>query len=177
MASQRPSVDWAPSCPPGTWARAEGQLRRAGPGPRTTLHIRNLPCYFSRSSLVEFLGQFGLAKDVDFLYLPVDFQTEGSMGYAFVNLRSEAAAARCLAALNGFSRWPIPSKKVLSVDWSITQGFEANVRLVHRNTIMRQNIPEEYKPVVFSADGQVALFPSPEKKFPRHSTATQGRRT
>lgn len=138
---------------------------------RTTLHVRNLPCYFTRASFVQLIDAQGLAGHYDFVYLPMDFQTRQSIGYAFVNFRTSVAALLFRAAMDGFSRWPVRSRKVCSVQWSQTQGLERNVRLVRNNGLMKKaGIPEEFKPTVF-VDGQSAPFPSAPRKLrpePKH---------
>jgi hypothetical protein len=101
----------------------------------------------------------GLAGLYDFVYLPMDFKTKSSIGYAFANFRSSAAALSFYASMDGYSQWPIRSKKVCSVQWSSTQGLEANVRLILKSGVMRKKCPDEFKPSVFVA-GRPVPFPT-----------------
>jgi len=129
---------------------------------RTTLHIRNLPCSFKRATLVELMDATGLAQQYDFVYLPMDFRTKKSIGYAFVNFRSSTAALLFRATMDGFSQWPTASHKVCSVQWSDTQGFGDNVRLIIKSKVMKKQCPEDFKPTVFT-DGQAVPFPTLEQ--------------
>jgi len=117
---------------------------------RTTLLVRNLPCYYTQASFTELIDGLGLAGQYDFVYAPIDFKSKRSMGYAFVNFRSVATTLFFKAAMDGFSRWPIRSQKVCSVVWSQTQGLDANIDVVRRSDMMKKNAaaPEEFKPLV-----------------------------
>jgi len=138
---------------------------------RTTLHVRNLPCYFTRGSFLELIDAQGLSGQYDFAYLPMDFKTKQSMGYAFVNFTSSAAALAFRAAMHGFRSWPIHSHKVCSVQWSQTQGLEKNIKFVRKSDVMKKSgVPEEFKPAVL-ARGAVVPFPDPPQKLrvgPKH---------
>ena len=54
-------------------------------GIRTTVMLRNMPNNYSRTMLLELLDAEGFAGQYDFLYLPMDFQSRASLGYAFIN--------------------------------------------------------------------------------------------
>merc|ERR1740120_30013 len=81
-------------------------------GELTTVMLRNLPCPFLREDLIKKMNAKGFAGLYNFVYLPVDFQTEMGMGYAFVNLPAWGDAERFMSAFNGFKSWPRPSSKV-----------------------------------------------------------------
>jgi hypothetical protein len=130
---------------------------------RTTLHVRNLPCYFTRDILIGLMDAQGLAGQYDFVYLPMDFKSRASIGYAFVNFRSSTAALLFRAAMHGFARWAIPSGKVCSVQWSQTQGLDANVRLIHKSGVMKKRCPEDFKPTIF-VNGWIVPFPRPQRR-------------
>lgn len=75
-----------------------------------------------------------------------------------MNVCSSRAAQLALTTLQEFSGWPIHSHKVCSIQWSRTQGLEANVELVHNSGVMSDTIPDDYKPTVFM-EGKVVAFP------------------
>merc|ERR1712048_293930 len=59
---------------------------------RTTVMIRNLPVGYTRSLLLDLLNSEGFARKYDFVYLPIDFSSGASLGYAFVDLLSPKCA-------------------------------------------------------------------------------------
>jgi hypothetical protein len=126
--------------------------------------LRNLPNNYSRAMLLELLDSEGFARQYDFFYLPMDFKSRASLGYAFVNLVSQEQAARFRTHFDGFARWVLPSQKVCSVSWSTPyQGLEAHVERFRNSPVMHEGVPDEYKPAVF-VDGEFAPFPLPTKK-------------
>lgn len=127
--------------------------------------LRQLPNNYSRSMLVELLEAQNFSKLYDFLYLPIDFTTNACMGYAFVNLVSNADALRFKAAFDGFRDWVIPSRKVCGVCWSHpNQGFQSNIDRYRNSPVMHQSVPDEFKPILLS-DGVRVPFPPPLKKL------------
>jgi len=133
--------------------------------PYVTVMLRNLPNNYSRAMLLELLDSEGFAGQYDFFYLPMDFKSRASLGYAFVNLVSTEQAARFRAHFDGFARWVLPSQKVCSVNWSAPyQGFDAHVERFRNSPVMHEAVPDEYKPVVF-VNGARMPFPPPTKKL------------
>jgi hypothetical protein len=132
---------------------------------RTTVMLRPLPPTFTRGLLVELLGTEGFAGMYDFIYLPVDFNSGNSLGYAFVNLTSPEVA-RCLwSHFDGFSGWKTPSDEVCTASWSDPhQGFAAHVQRYRDSPVMHPEVPEIWKPLIF-ANGHRVPFPPPTKKL------------
>lgn len=131
----------------------------------TTVMLRNLPNNYSRSMLMEMLDTEGFLGQYNFFYLPIDFKSGASLGYAFVNLVSQAAVQRFWAEFNGFSRWVLPSHKVCEVAWSAPyQGLAAHLERYRNSPLMHENVPDEYKPVLL-VDGVRSEFPPPTKKL------------
>jgi len=131
---------------------------------RTTMMLRNLPNNYTREALLTLLDEQGLAGFYDFVYLPCDFQRDANLGYAFVNMVDGAAVDAVWRALDGFSKWSMPSSKVCQVGWSGPhQGFQAHVDRYRNSPVMHKSVPEKYKPVIFK-DGQRKPFPRPTKK-------------
>merc|ERR1711924_493968 len=114
---------------------------------RTTMIMRNLPNNYSRKMVLELLDSHGLAGKYNFFYLPIDFQTESNLGYAFVNLVSNADALLAQSLLGGFCNWEISSRKVLEVAWSeFSQGLDANIRRYQNSSVFHESVPEEFQP-------------------------------
>jgi hypothetical protein len=134
-------------------------------GPHHTLMLRNLPNNYTRIMLLSLLDSEGFGGQYDFVYLPIDFKSHASLGYAFVNLSTIEAAERCWKAFEGFNKWVVPSSKVCSVNWSAPfQGLESHVERYRNSPVMHEHVPDEYKPMLLS-DGKRLPFPPPTKKI------------
>jgi hypothetical protein len=115
--------------------------------------------------LLSLLDSEGFSGQYDFVYLPIDFKSHASLGYAFVNLSTTDAAESCWKVFEGFNKWVVPSSKVCSVNWSTPfQGLDAHVERYRNSPVMHEHVPDEYKPMLF-ADGQRLTFPPPTKKI------------
>jgi hypothetical protein len=146
-------------------------------GPCTTVMLRNLPNNYTRAKLLKLLDEEGFSSKYDFVYLPMDFKSHASLGYAFVNLLTPDIAKQFWEAFEGFSKWSMPSQKVCSMSWSYPhQGLEAHIERYRNSPVMHEDVPEEYKPMVFQ-DGVLTAFPPPTKKLkaPAVSAARAGR--
>lgn len=147
--------------------RSEGEvepsLRVPGAEMRTTVVIRNIPVDCMRDQLVGILDAEGFAFCFDFLYLPVDFAKQTSVGNAFVNFTTPEHALRFLAHFDGFSRWGASSGTQAGVGWSSTQGLQVHVDRYRNSPIM--NASDECKPIVLKGGARVD-FPRPTKKVP-----------
>jgi len=143
---------------------------------RTTVMIRNMPNNYTRNMLLELVDSMGFAGNYDFAYLPVDFQSQAGLGYAFINFRSVADANLCFERFEGFSNWTVPSEKVCTVTWSSpTQGLESHIERYKNSPVMHHSLPDEWKPVLLQ-NGMRVAFPPPSKpiKTPKvraHPTA------
>jgi len=130
---------------------------------RTTLMLRNIPNDYTRTMLTSLLNEEGFAGRYNFLYLPIDFHSGAGIGYAFVNLISNAEAERFLQHFSGFSAWSIPSRKVAEVAWSNpNQGLVVHIERYRNSTVMHPNVPDDYKPVLLQ-DGFRVPFPLPTR--------------
>jgi len=131
----------------------------------TTLMLRNLPIKYTREDLLKVLHYFGFAGKFDFLYFPMDFETRGALGYAFVNMESPEDAVQLWRCMDGFSNWSFPCSKVCSVSWSQPlQGLEANVARYRNSPLMHEHVPDSFRPLLF-VKGQRIAFPPPTKKI------------
>merc|ERR1740117_1247480 len=125
--------------------------------------IRNMPNNLTRDMFLELVNSLGLAGTYDFVYLPIDFQTQAGLGYAFINFCSVADAEQCFKVFEGFTNWSIPSEKVCTVTWSSpTQGLAEHVERYKNSPVMHQSLPDEWKPVLIQR-GMRIQFPPPSK--------------
>jgi len=133
---------------------------------RTTIMLRNLPSAFSRAGLVSVLNSKGLECKYDFVYLPVDFVSGASLGYAFVNFIDHQTAECALQKLQGFTKWiGTTSQKVLGVVWSEpNQGLLMLVERFRNSRVMHGIVPDEYKPALFN-QGKRVPFPRNTKRI------------
>mmetsp|Transcript_3966 Transcript_3966/g.11911 ORF Transcript_3966/g.11911 Transcript_3966/m.11911 type:complete len:587 (-) Transcript_3966:73-1833(-) len=146
------------------------------PKPRTTVMLRNLPEGFSRSMLIRMLDEAGFVGFYDFVYMPMNFRTKSSFGYAFVNLVAPHVAQYCYDHFQGFRRWGVQTDKVCEVSWSdMHQGLMAHIHRYRNSPVMHESVPDEYKPVVY-ARGVRVPFPPPTKKLrvPRIRRSPEG---
>merc|ERR1712137_1541991 len=101
--------------------------------------------------VLDLLNMHGPAGYYDFFYLPIDFQTGASLGYAFVNFATSADALQAQCLLEGFDKWEVPSYKVLEMSWSgLSQGLQANIDRYRNSSVFHPAVPEEFQPVLFN---------------------------
>eukprot|EP00438_Fugacium_kawagutii_P005734 Skav234141 [mRNA] locus=scaffold361:49701:59037:- [translate_table: standard] len=97
------------------------------------------------------------------LYLPIDFQTEASLGYAFVNMIDSSYVPKLQEKLTGFKKWRVPSKKICEVrlcgPWP---DLEAHIERYRNSSVMHHTVPEDFKPALFE-NGKQIPFPKPSK--------------
>merc|ERR1712232_622579 len=131
--------------------------------PKTSLMLANLPNNFTRTKLMDVLRAQGIAKNVDFIYVPADFKNKAHYNYAFVNLSTPEAAEECLNRLNGFNGWGMPSEKACEAAWCTShQGLDTFVERYRNSRIMHGKVDDEYKPALFK-NGRRVRFPPPTK--------------
>jgi len=88
--------------------------------------LRNLPNKYTQVMLIEELTQSGFMGSFDFLYLPIDPETNANRGYAFINFIDPSYANMLGMAYQGRKMSRFNSDKVVSVAPAALQGFEAN---------------------------------------------------
>mmetsp|Transcript_86095 Transcript_86095/g.135180 ORF Transcript_86095/g.135180 Transcript_86095/m.135180 type:complete len:309 (-) Transcript_86095:193-1119(-) len=134
-------------------------------GPRTTVMLRNIPNNYSREMLLDIFRKHGFHKSIDLIYLPIDFQTEVGLGYAFINLISEEEVGKFQDRFQGFTDWSVVSQKVCEVSWSEPlQGLQAHIDRYRNSPVMHESVPDEYRPVLFK-EGVRIDFPAPTKRI------------
>lgn len=101
-----------------------------------------------------------------------DFQTQVSLGYAFINLFTKEEAARLYKRFVGFTAWPQASEKVCAMSWSDLDGLQAHVDRYRNSPVQHASVPDHFKPALFDRDGERVNFPAPTKNIrpPRFKT-------
>jgi len=141
-------------------ARRTRTVRHTNPD-KTTVLMQNIPNRHNRDMLQAIINEAGFRGTYDFLYLPADFRTKVSFGYAFLNFLCQAEAERFMQHFNGFSSWGSNSTKVCSVIWSEAQsGLESLFQKYRNCTVMHASVPDEFKPILLQK-GERIDFPAP----------------
>jgi hypothetical protein len=97
------------------------------PSSITTALVRNLPKGLKQVDFVKELDESGFVDTYDFCYLPCDFATGQSRGYAFVNFLNTQDALRLKRSWQGSRRFcHQPTDLSLEMKDAHVQGFEAN---------------------------------------------------
>lgn len=82
-----------------------------------------------------------------------------------MNLIDSEQATRFFETFEGFHRWVVPSQKVCSVNWSHPyQGLESHIERYRNSPVMHEDVPDDYKPMVFHNAERIP-FPPPTKKL------------
>jgi hypothetical protein len=132
----------------------------------TTVMLRNLPNMYTREMFIDLIDSEGFAGKYTFVYLPIDFKSHAGLGYAFVDMTTPDEALRLRQHFEGFSQWILASEKRCTVSWSHPdqQGLAAHIERYRNSPVMHKSVPEEWKPVLFSA-GERTSFPRPSRKI------------
>lgn len=132
---------------------------------RTTVMLRNLPNNYTREMLLSLIDSEGFAGEYDFIYLPIDFNSQAGLGYGFVNLVTPGVTHRFWQHFDGFSRWGMPSDKVCTLNWSSPhQGLAAHIERYRNSPVMHEAVPDECRPMLFM-EGVRIPFPPPTKQL------------
>lgn len=133
------------------------------PATMTTIMLRNIPNKYSSDLLVQLLDERGFKAQYDFVYLPMDFQNKVNLGYAFVNLLTNAEAVRFRDIFQGFCGWKFESVKESDISWAHPhQGLAEHIDRYRNSPVMHPSMPEEYKPLIFQGGVRVP-FPAPTR--------------
>jgi RNA recognition motif-containing protein len=115
--------------------------------------------------LLELFDNNGFSALYNFIYLPCDFETGRSLGYAFVNMVSTQDAMRAKEYFHGFLPSTSPSNKVCEVSWGEpVQGLEANIEKFRNSPVMHPEVQDAFKPMLF-IQGFLSPFPGPTQRI------------
>lgn len=95
-------------------------------GATMTVMMRNLPNKYTQRMLLTEVNHSGFLGTFDFLYLPIDPETNANRGYAFLNFIDPSFAWMFKVTFEGRKMNRFNSNKVVSVMPATLQGFEAN---------------------------------------------------
>lgn len=127
----------------------------------TTFMLRNIPVKYNRDTMLGDMDQRGFRGAYDFFYLPIDFQTGNTVGYAFVNFATAYEAARFRSTYNGL-QLSQDSTKICEVSVAKAQGKAKNVEQYRNSSVMAME--ERFKPLVFE-NGVRVPFPLPTRSL------------
>lgn len=100
-----------------------------------TVMMRNIPNKYTQRMLIDEINEAGFDGAYDFLYLPIDKESNANKGYAFLNfLRPDLAYAFKLA-YDGKQMAQFKSSKIVSVAPATIQGFDANYEHFSRTRV------------------------------------------
>ena len=113
-------------------------LDRIEQSKKTTLMIKNIPNKYSKQLLLEEINA-RFAGKYDFFYLPMDFQNNCNLGYAFINFV-------CLKAIRDFyqqfhgQKWnQFNSDKICQIKYARIQGKEEFEEHLKESTTMKHS--------------------------------------
>jgi len=148
-------------CPPNSFVAED--TRRF-----TTMMLRNIPESCTREELLSelrALEQIHGSRLFDFMYLPFDFKTRRPLGYAIVNATSNQNALVIWERFDGFfpERW---NGRMTTMEWGTERKHHNRRSLMDfykNSSIMHEQIPDEWKPIIFDHVGRRVRFPPPTK--------------
>jgi hypothetical protein len=95
----------------------------------TTMMIRNIPNRYAQKDFIREFDKLGFQGTYNFLYLPMDKNTNASVGYCFVNFINHHWAAKCADVFRNYllKKQKNGKGKYATVCAAHLQGLEANV--------------------------------------------------
>ena len=133
---------------------------------KTTVMLRNVPYSEGQLGVLTLIEERGFAGRFDFFYAPLDFSSANNLGYAFVNLPDPEAVSEFYAVFDGLrvakDGW---SQKDLQVCWARVQGLNPNVEHYRNSPV--NDMPENFRPMIFDASGKPLPFPRPDENIMR----------
>lgn len=143
----------------------------------TTLMLRNIPSCYTQQMLVDEICSLGFQGGFDFFYLPFDMKSKKTnMGYAFINMKSEAMVLSIVSALDGM---PLErsGRKVVRVVPAQTQGYEANLAHFAHSAVLNHH-KTEHSPLFLREDAPLPGVGRQEReRRPRELVLPEGTTT
>ncbi|KAF4697541.1 hypothetical protein FOZ60_004413 [Perkinsus olseni] len=122
----------------------------------TTMMLRKVPKACSVESLTTVLNERGFSGLYDFIYVPLDFKTRQSTGFAFINFCTEEVAQ---SFVDNFHLTKI-ANRTIKVCPARVQGLPANVEHFKNNPV--NFAAEPFRPKLFQlGTGRPSPSPSP----------------
>jgi len=122
---------------------------------RTSLMVRNIPNKYTQTMLLSEFSKSGHGPGkIDFFYLPIDFRNKCNRGYAFINFVDYRDIVSFHNTFNGNSWKVFRSEKICSITYARIQGKEGMMKRFQNSALLQKD--QEYRPLVFSPDGQLA---------------------
>jgi len=122
-------------------------------GASTVVVLRQLPRSSSQEQLLKLLDE-RFAGLYDFIYLPADFKTSQALGYAIVDFISGEIAEAAIAAFDGAD---FESRTIAAERSKSHSGLESLLQRYQNSPVMEEEVPDQYKPLLFS-NGQRVPF-------------------
>eukprot|EP01129_Flabellula_baltica_P009252 TRINITY_DN374_c0_g1_i2.p1 TRINITY_DN374_c0_g1~~TRINITY_DN374_c0_g1_i2.p1 ORF type:complete len:491 (-),score=107.06 TRINITY_DN374_c0_g1_i2:38-1510(-) len=127
------------------------ELVRSGKDERSTLMIKNIPNKYDQALLLETIDE-SFANTYDFFYLPMDFETKGNQGYAFINFLSHETIPDFFDYFDS-KAWPkFKSNKICKLRYGRLQGRRDLYNHFMNSRVVREY--PEYRPVMFGRNGE-----------------------
>ena len=118
---------------------------------RTTLWITNVPEWYNQEGFLSCLDDVcGFRGKYDFFYLPLDFETSRSVGYAFVNVIDLSDVPLFQEFFDGYD-WGSSEFEPSKINYARDQGKEMLIRKWINSSIMDR--PIEFQPLIFASSG------------------------
>jgi hypothetical protein len=120
----------------------------------STVILRTVPRELTRTGLLDHLVSCGFGGRFNFVYLPMDFTLRQCIGYALIGLQEHEDGERLIAQLPEFEpTWSSPAATL-----------EEHIDRYRNSPVMHPNMPDEYKPAIFS-QGMRVPFPVPTRSI------------
>lgn len=106
---------------------------------RTTVMIKNIPNRYTKDMMMEMINR-KFENCYDFFYLPIDFDRDANVGYAFLNFVESRYIRDFYIAFHG-SKWPVfNSDKVCEISYARIQGLIACNDHFRYSSLMKQTV-------------------------------------